>query len=70
MKLNRYWFGPKVIGLGPSPKTWEGWACVASYIVAVTVFTRLYRGHAGDVALIATAAFLAVTAFTYKSSLK
>jgi len=35
--MNRYWFRPHRYGLGATPKTWEGWAFSAAYIVSLLV---------------------------------
>ena len=35
----RYWFKPKTFGYGASPTTWEGWAVVLGYCLAVTIVT-------------------------------
>jgi len=39
------WFGPKRFGWGWSPRTWEGWACIASYIILSLAGTRLLIDH-------------------------
>ena len=31
----RPWFGPRRIGWGFTPVTWQGWAVTAAYVVAV-----------------------------------
>ncbi len=33
----RAWFGPKRVGFGLRPQTWQGWAVVAVLAVAVVV---------------------------------
>ncbi|MEZ6022315.1 MAG: phosphoribosylformylglycinamidine synthase subunit PurS [Hyphomonadaceae bacterium] len=33
--MNRYWFRPHRFGIGFTPKTWEGWAVVGVYVVAL-----------------------------------
>ena len=35
----QYWFKPKTFGYGASPTTWEGWAVVGGYCLAVTLVT-------------------------------
>ena len=37
MKHNspKTWFGPKRIGIGFSPRTWEGWLITAAVVVAI-----------------------------------
>ena len=36
LKPKRTWFGPKRIGYGISPKTWQGWLILAVFVAAVT----------------------------------
>jgi len=36
LKPKRPWFGPKRIGYGISPKTWQGWLILAVFVAAVT----------------------------------
>lgn len=35
MKLNKYWFKPKVYGYGAFPATWEGWATIVIFVIGV-----------------------------------
>lgn len=45
MNLNppRRWFGPKKIGWGYSPRTWEGWITLVVIVaVLITVSTTLF----------------------------
>lgn len=37
----RTWFGPKRIGFGWSPRTWEGWAVIAVLIGAVILLKQI-----------------------------
>ena len=30
--MNKYWFKPKIYGLGAYPSTWEGWALIAAFM--------------------------------------
>lgn len=30
----RLWFGPKYLGWGYGPRTWEGWAIIAGFVLA------------------------------------
>jgi hypothetical protein len=32
---NKFWFKPKHYGYGATPVTWEGWALIAAFVVAV-----------------------------------
>jgi len=34
---HRPWFGPKRLGFGLRPQTWQGWLIVAAFAVAVVV---------------------------------
>ena len=36
------WFGPKRIGLGFRPQTWQGWAIVLAVIAAIVVAKMLW----------------------------
>jgi hypothetical protein len=33
--MKRGWFGPKLIGWGVSPASWEGWAATAAFVLAM-----------------------------------
>ena len=35
------WFGPKIIGWGPAPKSWEGWVITLVWLVSL-VSTLFY----------------------------
>ncbi|HET9230750.1 MAG TPA: hypothetical protein VFO00_05650 [Vitreimonas sp.] len=35
--MERYWFQPHRYGLGATPKTWEGWAVIGVYAVALVL---------------------------------
>jgi len=37
----RPWFGPKRIGWGIRPQTWQGWLVTALLVVVVAVVARL-----------------------------
>jgi hypothetical protein len=37
----RPWFGPKHIGFGLRPQTWQGWLVTLAIIVAVTAVAAL-----------------------------
>ncbi|WP_281287543.1 hypothetical protein [Rudaeicoccus suwonensis] len=44
MSENKPWFGPKRVGIGVRPQTWQGWALVAILVVVVVaVVTALTR---------------------------
>jgi hypothetical protein len=36
LKPKRPWFGPKRIGYGIRPQTWQGWLIVAVFVAVVT----------------------------------
>jgi hypothetical protein len=40
----RPWFGPKRIGFGLRPQTWQGWAIVAAFTIVVIV-VAVVAGH-------------------------
>jgi hypothetical protein len=33
---NSFWFKPYTYGIGATPKTWEGWALIGAYVLAVS----------------------------------
>jgi uncharacterized membrane protein len=37
----RTWFQPKVVGIGWTPRTWEGWALIAAVIAVGAIVGRL-----------------------------
>ncbi len=37
----RYWFGPKRIGFGVSPRSWQGWLVLAVYVLVVAALGLL-----------------------------
>jgi hypothetical protein len=41
MSEQRPWFGPKRVGYGLRPQTWQGWLIVALFVVAVIVVATL-----------------------------
>ena len=41
-----HWFGPKTIGWGASPSSWEGWLLVAVYVGIMILIAR-YPGASG-----------------------
>jgi len=44
LKPKQPWFGPKRVGYGISPKTWQGWLIVAVFVAVVTGIA-LWLGH-------------------------
>lgn len=38
----RPWFGPKRIGFGIRPQTWQGWLITVLVVVAIVVLARLH----------------------------
>ena len=42
MKLNKYWFRPKIYGYGAYPTTWEGWLFIVLIMVIFLIFLDLY----------------------------
>ncbi len=65
--MKRGWFGPKIIGWGASPASWEGWAVTGVFIMALVVSGILFQDKPWAWAPMLTliAAFLAVVARTY-----
>ena len=43
IKMNdlKTWLQPKVVGIGWTPRTWEGWALIAAVIVVGALVGRL-----------------------------
>lgn len=41
MNSPREWFGPKTVGIGWVPRTWEGWAVLAAIVVAGAAIGRV-----------------------------
>ncbi len=41
----RAWFGPKRIGWGVRPQTWQGWLVTAAVIVVIVVLIQLVARH-------------------------
>ena len=43
IKMNdlKTWFQPKVVGIGWTPRTWEGWALIAAVIAVGALVGRL-----------------------------
>lgn len=46
----RYWFGPRRIGFGWRPVTWEGWLVTIGGMVVVAAGTALVQDRAGQLA--------------------
>ena len=65
-KAKAYWFGPKTIGIGSGPKTWQGWLLTLVFALAVIATARLSfwfihdRTIAGGVTLAGLACWLAI----------
>lgn len=43
-KSRKPWFGPKRLGFGISPQTWQGWVIVLLVALAVVVLARVLAG--------------------------
>lgn len=77
--MNRYWFTRKMIGIGATPATWEGWLVSLVYCALVIVLanTMVVRGsHSGLMIggfvvamLVLTGAFIALIAVKIKGGL-
>jgi hypothetical protein len=37
------WFGPKRVGYGIRPQTWQGWAVVLAFVVLIVAVVLLVR---------------------------
>ncbi len=65
------WFGPKRIGFGVSPRSWQGWLATGLLVVAVITARAVFRHgswpHWAAPAVLATlvALYFGVTALTY-----
>lgn len=38
MKINKYWFKPKLYGYGAYPTTWEGWTLILIFLILFGYF--------------------------------
>ena len=67
MILRRGWFGPKRIGWGASPASWEGWAATGVFVLAMGLTGTVLRDATWvwAVMLANVVAFLAVVILTY-----
>ena len=67
MIVKRGWFGPKRIGWGASPASWEGWAATGVFILAMLLTGNLFRDAAWVWAMMLAnvVIFLAVVILTY-----
>lgn len=54
------WFGPKYIGWGPAPKSWEGW--LVTMIWLVSLLLSIYYLHSINLLNIITIAILIILA--------
>lgn len=68
------WFGPKVVGWGPAPKSWEGW--VVTLVWLFSIISTLYYLHTINslsivniliVIVVAAVILLSIAALTYGS---
>ena len=48
-----YWFKPKSMGYGATPSTWQGWASVLAFVVAVVVLSFAILGSTPGLGAIA-----------------
>jgi hypothetical protein len=71
---NKRWFGPKNVGWGPAPKSWEGWLVTLVWWISI-ILTLLYLHSINSlnivniaiVIIIAAIILLSVAALTYGS---
>lgn len=69
---NKCWFGPKVVGWGPAPKTWEGWVITLVWLGSI-ILTLLYLHSTNSfnivnvliVIVVAAIILLSIAALTY-----
>ena len=66
------WFGPKIVGWGPAPKSWEGWVVTLVWLASIIVtllylhsINSLYIINIAIVIVIAAIILLSVAALTY-----
>lgn len=45
MIVKRGWFGPKRIGWGASPASWQGWAATGVFVFAMLVTGNVFRAE-------------------------
>ncbi|HEY4292109.1 hypothetical protein [Luteibacter sp.] len=60
-----YWFGPKRVGWGIGPRSWQGWATIVIYCGLMISLIRMFDRVAhpmldAAIKIILTAAFLAL----------
>jgi len=60
--MNKPWFGPKRIGVGISPVSWEGWICALAFIALLAALPAIFQMHKF---WFSTVAVCAVPAFCY-----
>jgi len=71
---NKRWFGPKNVGWGPAPKSWEGWLVTLVWWISIAL-TLLYLHSINSLNIIniaivivfAAIILLSVAALTYGS---
>jgi len=67
------WFGPKFVGIGIGPRSWEGWVATALFALGVLGFARLNRLlHLGPWPMVIAGVawivlYAAVVGLTYRS---
>lgn len=68
------WFGPKIVGYGPAPKSWEGWLVTVVWLVSLV--STIFYLHSTNllniitlaiVIILAAIIILTVAALTYGS---
>ena len=68
------WFGPKIVGWGPAPKSWEGWLVTLVWLASI-LFTVFYLHSTKSlnivkiaiIIIIAAIILLTIAALTYGS---
>ena len=71
------WFGPKIVGWGPAPKSWEGWVVTVVWLASLVLtllylhsINSLYIVNIAIVIVIAAIILLFVAALTYGSDIE
>lgn len=68
--MKRGWFGPKLIGWGASPASWEGWLATLVFVIAIGGAGVLFPGNTTEAWIargVVISAYLAVVVLTYSS---
>jgi len=69
-QTKRYWFGPKRVGFGIGPRSWQGWMVMVAYVVVVVTLKQLLPPEAHQAGFwtgfaVITAAVVGIAIVTY-----